>query len=158
VAALVWRGSSDARDKGAAGWLYPLVVLVGFGVIDVLFKQVAAAGVPLGTSLLVVFALALLVAFALQGLRAWRGEARFTVPGLLAGLVLGLCNFGNILFYLRAHQALPQDPALVFAGMNLGVVALGALVGVLGFRERLSRLNVAGLLLASVAILLLTRA
>ena len=40
--------------------------------------------------------------------------------------------------------------------MNLGVVALGTLVGVLAFRERLSRLNATGVLLAAAAIALLT--
>jgi EamA domain-containing membrane protein RarD len=36
--------------------------------------------------------------------------------------------------------------------MNIGVVALGALVGMALFRERLSRLNLAGVLLAALAI------
>jgi drug/metabolite transporter (DMT)-like permease len=61
-------------------------------------------------------------------------------------------------FYVRGHQALPDHPALVFASMNLGVVALGALVGMLAFRERISRLNFLGLLLALLAIALITRA
>ena len=74
-----------------------------------------------------------------------------------AALLLGLANFGNILFYLRGHQALPQHPALVFASMNIGVVALGALVGLLVFRERLSRLNLAGVALALLAIGLIAR-
>jgi multidrug transporter EmrE-like cation transporter len=39
--------------------------------------------------------------------------------------------------------------------MNLGVVVLGALAGMLLFRERLSRTNLAGLLLALLAIALL---
>src|SRR6185312_5361900 len=50
---------------------------------------------------------------------------------------------------------LRQHPALVFASMNLGVVVLGALTGVLLFRERLSRINLAGLGLALLAIALL---
>ena len=74
-----------------------------------------------------------------------------------AGLLLGLANFGNIVFYVRAHQALADRPSLVFAAMNLGVVALGALVGTLAFREKLSRLNLAGVALAAVAIVLATR-
>jgi multidrug transporter EmrE-like cation transporter len=45
----------------------------------------------------------------------------------------------------------------VFAAMNLGVVALGAVVGVLAFGERLSRVNAAGLALALVAIAVLAR-
>ncbi|EIL97979.1 hypothetical protein RHOFW104T7_06350 [Rhodanobacter thiooxydans] len=149
---MVWRSGQASAERGAAGWLYPLAVFVGFGVIDILFKRVAQAGVPLGASLQAMFALALLVAFALQLWRRARGQTRFTARNALAGLLLGLANFGNILFYLRGHRALPQHPALVFASMNLGVVALGAVVGLLLFRERLSRLNLAGVALALLAI------
>jgi drug/metabolite transporter (DMT)-like permease len=154
---MVWRPERGRDAGGAASWCWPLLVFVGFGAIDVLFKRVAAAGVPLGTSLLAMFVLALPVAFALAAWRRLRGGAHFAVRNALGGLLLGLLNFGNIFFYLRAHRALPQHPALVFASMNLGVVVLGALAGVLLFRERLSRLNLAALLLALLAIVLLTR-
>ena len=154
---MVWRSGHGTPQRGAGGWLYPLVVFGGFGVIDILFKRVAQAGVPLGASLQAMFALALLVAFALQLWRRTRGPTRFTLRSALAGLLLGLANFGNILFYLRGHRALPQHPALVFASMNLGVVALGALVGLLLFRERLSRLNLAGVALALLAIGVIAR-
>lgn len=151
---MVWRNGHGATNGGAAGRLYPLLVFGGFGTIDILFKRVALAGVPLGASLQAMFALALLVAFALQLWRRVQDQTRFTARSALAGVLLGLANFGNILFYLRGHQALPQHPALVFASMNIGVVALGALVGLLVFRERLSRLNLAGVVLALVAIVL----
>lgn len=148
LACMVWR--ADSGDE-RAGWGWPLAVFAGFGAIDVLFKRVAAAGLPLGSSLLAVFALALVVAFAIELAR----RSRFTLRSALGGLLLGLCNFGNILFYLRAHRALPEQPALVFASMNLGVVVLGALAGIALFKERLSRTNVLGLLLALAAIVLL---
>ncbi|MGB3270075.1 MAG: EamA/RhaT family transporter [Rhodanobacter sp.] len=158
---MVWRGGTadtgTGTGAGAAAWLYPLLVFAGFGSIDILFKRVALAGVPLGVSLQAMFALALLVAFAMQLWRRARGTTRFTARSALAGLLLGAANFGNILFYLRAHRALPDHPALVFASMNIGVVALGALVGLLAFRERLSRLNLAGVALAAVAIGVLAR-
>lgn len=154
---MVWRTRRGQDAGGAAAWCWPLLVFVGFGAIDVLFKRVAAAGVPLGTSLLAMFALSLPVALALTVWQHLHGGARFTLRDMLGGLLLGLLNFGNIFFYLRAHRALPQHPALVFASMNLGVVVLGALAGVLLFRERLSRLNLAALLLALLAIVLLTR-
>lgn len=155
---MVWRSKKYAQTpEGAAGWVYPLLVFAGFGVIDILFKRVAQAGVPLGTSLQAMFALALLVAFALQLWRRLHGTTRFTARSAVAGLLLGLANFGNILFYLRGHRALPHHPALVFASMNIGVVALGAVVGLLLFRERLSRLNLAGVALAVLAIGVLAR-
>ena len=150
--AMIWRSGNTLATTGAASWLYPLLVFVGFGVIDILLKRVAIAGVPLGDSLQAIFALALLVAFAMQLWRRLGAGVHFTARSALAGVVLGAANFGNILFYLRGHRALPTHPALVFASMNIGVVALGAVVGLFLFRERLSRLNLAGVLLATVAI------
>jgi drug/metabolite transporter (DMT)-like permease len=154
---MIWRSGSAVATTGVAGGLYPVLVFVGFGVIDILFKRVALAGIPLGDSLQAMFALALLVAFALQLWRRLRGRVRFTARSVLAGMALGAANFGNILFYLRGHRALPAHPALVFASMNIGVVALGALVGLLLFRERLSRLNLVGVGLAVVAIGVIAR-
>lgn len=154
---MVWRSGKAIAERGAAGWLYPLLVFGGFGAIDILFKRVAQAGVPLGASLQAMFALALLVAFVMQLWRRLRETTRFTLRSAVAGLLLGLANFGNILFYLRGHRALPQHPSLVFASMNIGVVALGAVVGLLLFRERLSRLNLAGVLLALFAIGVIAR-
>ena len=151
LAAMVWRDGRDAGGNGGARWGWPLAVFAGFGLIDVLFKRVAAGGLPLGSALLAVFALALPVAFAIQLAR----RARFALRSALGGLLLGAVNFANILFYLRAHRTLPDSPSLVFASMNLGVVALGAVAGVVLFRERLGRINAAGLLLALVAIALL---
>ena len=143
---------ATSAATGVAGWLYPVLVFAGFGVIDILFKRVALAGIPLGDSLQAMFALALLVAFAMQLWRRLRDRVRLTSRSALAGVALGMANFGNILFYLRGHRALPAHPALVFASMNIGVVALGAVVGLLLFRERLSRLNLGGVLLAVAAI------
>jgi multidrug transporter EmrE-like cation transporter len=40
--------------------------------------------------------------------------------------------------------------------MNIGVIALGAITGLVIFRERLSTLNKAGILLAIAAVVILT--
>ena len=67
-------------------------------------------------------------------------------------LALGSLNFANILFYIRAHQAYSSNPTLVFAGMNIGVIVLGTLVGALAFKEKISTINAAGIVLAVCAI------
>ncbi|MEO7067276.1 MAG: EamA/RhaT family transporter [Rhodanobacter sp.] len=152
VTAMVWRDRRATKGDRWASLGYPLAVFVGSGVIDVLFKLVAAAKLPLGTALLVTFSLALIVAFAIELAR----RTRFTARNVVGGAVLGLLNFGNILFYLRAHRTLPDDPALVFASMNLGVVALSALTGFALFGERLGRINTAGFVIAVAAIAMLT--
>lgn len=149
------RGEGAAGDRG---WPWLLAVWAGFALIDVLLKQIALAGVSSLSSLTLCFAIAFVLMLALQLARRWRGQTTFDRRSLAAGLLLGALNFANILFYVRAHQALPDSPAVVFATMNIGVVALGALVGIFGFGERTSRWNRAGLALAMAAIALIALA
>ncbi len=145
---LLKRHADAPVEGGRLAFLWPLVVWLGYGVIDILFKQMSKAGTAFSAGLAASFALAgvLMLAFLLLRRTAWARR------NLVAGALLGLLNFGNILFYIRAHQHFPQDPALVFSAMNIGVVGLGALVGAWAFREPLSRLNLVGLGLTFVAI------
>ncbi|WP_343737085.1 DMT family transporter [Achromobacter sp.] len=143
---------ATAAEDRRAMWMWPMVVWAGYGVIDILFKQVARTGTAFTGSLLLTFLMAgaLMLAYLL-----WR-RVRWQARHLAAGVALGLANFGNILTYVRAHQSLPEHPALVFASMNMGVITLGTLVGALAFREPLARVNVLGIALALSAILLMT--
>lgn len=149
-------GPADAAHSNeAAGsglWLWPLAVWLGYGVCDILFKQVARTGTAFASGLLVAFSLALvlMVIYLLVKRVAWR------LSHLAVGLGLGTLNFANIYTYIRAHQSLPNDPAIVFSAMNIGVISLGALAGTVLFRERLSAVNVVGLVLAVVAVILMT--
>lgn len=152
LACMVWRVAPANQGGSERSWLWPLAVFAGFGAIDILFKRVAAAGTPFAASLQAMFALALVVSLIILLWRRWHDRTFFTLRDAMAGLLLGLANFGNIVFYVRGHQALPDHPSLVFASMNLGVVTLGALVGTLAFRERLSWLNGLGVVLALGAI------
>ncbi|WP_369941235.1 EamA/RhaT family transporter [Xanthomonas medicagonis] len=151
IAGIVHRpGTAAAGTARATPWL--LLVWVGFALIDVLLKRIAQAGTPFAASLLVAFAIAFVLLLAVQLWRHLRGRAPLAWRNLGAGLLLGALNFGNIAFYVRAHQALPDSPAVVFAAMNLGVIVLGALLGVLAFGEKTSVWNRAGLVLALGAI------
>lgn len=140
------------EDTGRRGWILLLAVWVGFAGVDVLLKRLALSGTPATAALLVAFVLAFAGMLAWQGWRQLRHGVRPGMRHIAAGLLLGLLNFGNIVFYVRAHQALPTSPAVVFATMNTGVVVLGTAVGVLAFGEQTSRLNRAAIALALVAI------
>lgn len=148
------RGGDDG-GSGRSRWLLPLTVLLGYASVDILLKRIAIAGTPFAASLLVAFSGAFVLMALLLAWRMARGQSRLDRPTLIAGLLVGASNFGNILFYVKAHRALPDSPAVVFATMNLGVVVLGTLVGALGFGEKLSRLNKAGIGLAIVAVVLI---
>ncbi|MDX6191839.1 EamA family transporter [Flavobacterium sp. Fl-318] len=137
-------------------WIYPAVVLLGFGVIDILFKQIALyTTLPYTTSLFVVFTIALVVALCIVGYEVVVKRGKLESKNILFGALVGLFNFGNILFYLKAHQAFSDNPSTVFAGMNMGVIILGSLIGLLFFKEKLSKINFVGIILALIAIILI---
>src|SRR5690606_14428058 len=120
-----------------------------YGIVDILFKQVAQhTEVPYTTSMLLVFILAMFAAFSYLAYHVVVTKKRFSTQAIFWGMVLGGFNFGNILFYMRAHRALPDNPSVVFTGMNVGVIALGAMIGIFLFQEKLSFINKIGLILA----------
>ncbi len=158
VVAILARPQAAASSAGtlqAAAWPLLLTVWVGFAVVDVMLKQIAASGTPFAASLQVSFVLAFVGMLLVQAWRHARGRSRFSWGNAGAGVLLGLLNFGNIVFYVHAHRALPENPSLVFAAMNIGVVVLGTLVGVLAFREKPGRMNWLGIALAVPAIVLI---
>jgi|TARA_R100001143_G_scaffold63286_1_gene69339 drug/metabolite transporter (DMT)-like permease len=135
-------------------FLTPLTLIgvwLGYGIIDILFKQLARTGSHFATSLLGAFVLAgsfMLVVLLFK-------KTPWTARNVIAGSLLGVLNFGNIYFYIRAHQLFPENPSLVFAAMNIGVICTGTLIGAVIFRERLAKVNVIGIALAIAALLLL---
>lgn len=146
----------EANRGEVSYWVFPLLVFVGMGIIDILFKQVALlSSMTYMSSLWIVFVIALIIAFVFLGYLLFIKRQAFDKMAIVYGAVLGLFNFGNIVFYMKAHRALPDHPSLVFTAMNIGVIAVGAMVGVLLFREKLSKYNKIGVLLAIISVLLI---
>lgn len=146
------RQAKDGNGQtGRPAALLLLAVWLGYGTIDILFKQLAKSGAAFSSSLFVSFVLAGVLIFLYLLAR----RSTWTRRNVVAGLVLGVLNFGNIYFYIRAHQVFPQNPTLVFSAMNIGVISLGTLVGAGFFKEKLLWTNAAGIILAITAIVVL---
>ncbi|RVT71713.1 EamA/RhaT family transporter [Flavobacterium sufflavum] len=145
---------NKTADTTKSDLKYPVLVFLGFGIIDILFKKVAAfTAVPYTTSLFVIFSIAFFFMFCVVLYEMIVEKKSFAVNNLFLGFLVGCFNFGNILFYLKAHQVFSTNPSTVFAGMNMGVILLGSIVGVVVFKEKLSKLNYTGLVLALLSIL-----
>ncbi|MDN3547741.1 DMT family transporter [Mucilaginibacter aquaedulcis] len=137
-------------------WFSLVLVFVGFGVIDVLLKQITKIStVPFTTTIFVVFVLAFILSMTGLIYQVATKKTRFSWPHILIGWILGVANFGNILFYLKAHVALANNPSAVFSAMNIGVIVVGAFIGMFIFKEKLSLLNKIGIAVAILAIIVI---
>jgi drug/metabolite transporter (DMT)-like permease len=149
---LLAKPSTNTENK----WGYPAAVLLGFGIIDILFKKVAAnTALPYTTSLSVIFGIALLLTLSAVAYEASFKNVKISGRNILFGSLVGIFNFGNILFYLKAHQAFAKNPSTVFAGMNMGVIIIGSLTGLFVFKEKLTKINFAGLFMALISVILI---
>ncbi|GGG90999.1 membrane protein [Parapedobacter pyrenivorans] len=151
-----WHKGKNQHGLNHGMWLFPMLVFFGYGIIDILFKLVAQhTEVPYTASMLFVFCGATVAAFAYLGYQVFISRKRFSMHAVFWGIVLGGFNFANILFYMKAHRALPENPSMVFTGMNVGVIALGALIGIFVFNEKVSFVNKIGVILAIVSVLII---
>lgn len=151
---LVMYRKSTNTNKGS--WFFLLLVFLGFGCIDTLFKMVAQASLPYTTSLSLIFGISFVISLLYTTYKSAQNKVKFQFINFICGCILGIFNFGNILCYLKAHQAMASNPSTVFAAMNLGVITLGSLIGVVIFKEKLNTYNYIGLSIAMAAIVLIT--
>ena len=145
---------NKGRTSNKANPVYLLLVFLGYGVIDVLFKQVALQkSIPYTTALFYIFCGSFIVASLITVVPFLKRKLIIQKSTVFYGLLLGLFNFLNIYFYLKAHQAFAKNPTTVFATMNFGVILVGTLIGAIYFKEKLSGKNILGLVLAVIAII-----
>lgn len=132
-----------------------LLVWAGYAGVDILLKYISTLGFSTATALFCSFAIALLLLIIKQLFSKRAIHRVLDVKHMLLGLLLGVLNFCNIWFYVRAHQQLADNPAIVFASMNILVVLLGVLAGLFIFKEKLKPPAWFFVLLSMVAIVIL---
>jgi drug/metabolite transporter (DMT)-like permease len=151
----LFRKSAVKTETGS--YVYPILVFIGFGLIDVMFKELALnKSIPYTTTLLVIFCISFIIAALILGYIILVKKKKIELINFLCGIILGCFNFGNILFYMKAHRAMAANPSTVFAAMNMGVIILGSIIGIILFKEKVSKLNYIGIAMALIAILLIT--
>jgi drug/metabolite transporter (DMT)-like permease len=142
--------------------LYPALLFLGMGLVDSLVKYSQLTYIE--DHLLPVFTTILFFIAFLTGIIFFifckRKVSLLLKPKtLVAGVFLGLSNFGSIFFIIKALNYKNQvgkgiDSSSVFAINNTGIVVLSVFSGILLFRERLRPVNIVGILLSIAAIII----
>ena len=160
AAIAVWLSSykQDATLGEKKYLYYPLIVFLGSGAIDAYFKF--NEEFTLGDNGLEPFTGWIFLTAGCIGLFYWimRYFKNQEIPAgnvIWAGILLGVPNYFSVYFLLKALSINDLESSVVIPVNNLGVVAMGALAGILIFGERPNKFNVAGLVLCFVAIVLI---
>jgi drug/metabolite transporter (DMT)-like permease len=141
--------------KQNLSFISPILVLLGYGCVDVMFKKIALIkNISYTSSLLFIFTLAFIISSIL--LIVLKSNTKYTLKTVKWGLILGTLNFANIYTYIKAHQGLKDNPTIVFIIMNLGVIILSTIIGYFIFKEKVSKINIIGIFIALMAIMVIT--
>jgi len=141
-----------STKDGNFNTLYLIAIFIGYGTVDTLFKILATnKNIPYIAALFLVFIFCAIV----SGLYLFLSKGKIQKKFIFYGFVLGILNFSNIYFYMKAHKIFADSPTLVFITMNLGVIIGGSLIGKFYFKEKLTNNAVAGIVLAVISVILL---
>ena len=139
--------------------LIPIILFLGSGFIDAFLKytQESSLGENSDTSALfttfVFFTAFIIGSFVLlinKSPNRWKKE------NLIAGLILGIINFGSIYFLIETLKVDRFESSIIFPVNNMAVVLLTALLSLLIFKEEFSLRNKIGVAVSIIAISLIS--
>ena len=158
ISAVIVSGlKSQAKEKATKSYYFiPLVIAMlasgGLGIVQKL-QQKSAYAEQKSIFLLIAFILAAAISFIFSLFAKKQGDTSFR-RGKLAvascvGLFFGCCNL------LNTSLAGLLDSAIFFPTLNIGVILLSMICGVIFFKEKISKKELAVLILGGLSILLL---
>lgn len=144
--------NAATADKKISKWLvlYPVSIFCVSASIEILMQYLHTVHeMEPAVESIVLFASAGIIGFV--GLVFFREKIEF--KNFIGGIVLGVPNYFAIYSLLNALEEM--DGSVVYSLSNITIVTGAALVGYLIFKERLSLLNMVGILLSVTAIILI---
>ena len=140
--------------------ILPLLLFMGNGINDTLMKYAEYYYVADTNDLIlflsIIFSASLVLGLCVSTAKYINKKYSVSPRNILAGIILGLLNFGSTFYILKCMSI--YDSSVVFPVSNAGIVSLSALIGFFLFKEKLSKINWAGIMLAILAIILIANA
>lgn len=136
--------------------LFPVLLFLGIGANDTMMKYVQYHFLSddLTLFLTMVFFIAFIASLLLMVFRIFAKKESISLKSVAAGFVLGLLNFGSTYYFINSMAYF--ESSIFFPVVNVGIVLLTSLAGIVFFKERLSKINWFGIVIAVVAIMIIT--
>jgi len=137
----------------------PLILFVGSGVVDSSIKFAQHTVLTDESSVHFTSAVFLFAGFygtVVLAIRNLRQKRKLHFRDVLGGVGLGIPNFGSIYFLILVLSTPNWPSSQLFPLNHVGVVLASALTGIVLFGEKLNKFNRVGLILAVLAIFIIS--
>ena len=153
---LVLGGKKESGDKNNRKWLLPVFIFFGTGTGDILMKITEQQNIVgnLGFMIAFIYFVALVFGVIIVVWDIAIGKSKWQWKSAVGGIGLGVINYFSTYSVYNAMRCF--DNVVLFPIYNIGVVSVTALVGWLCFKEKLTLKNYIGLVIAVIAVILIT--
>jgi drug/metabolite transporter (DMT)-like permease len=149
----------QSANKGILIWLLPILLFTGSGLVDTSIKISQHYFITernQGLYISFLFGSAGIIGLLLSVYQIIKNKLKIELKSIAGGILLGITNFYSLEFLIKALAHPGAESSIIFAISNVMVVLMSAIFAILIFKERLSKLNIAGLSLSIISIYLLT--
>lgn len=141
------------------GLLFPILLFFGSGVIDTSIKYlettyVSENGIPIFSAS--IFAFAFIIGSSILVYKSIKKPEKLPIKAIVAGSILGIVNYFSIYYLLKALNHESLESSTLFTVNNVAIVMISTLLGLLIFKESISKTNWFGIAIAIVSIVLVT--
>ncbi|MEY8848730.1 EamA/RhaT family transporter [Psychroserpens sp. XS_ASV72] len=141
-------------------WL-PILLFFGSGVIDTSIKYLETTYVGKNDIALfsaTIFLFAFVIGASILIYKSVKNPIPITFKAVIAGCILGVVNFFSIYYLLRALDHDTLESSTLFTVNNVAIVMISTLLGLVMFKESITKTNWLGIGLAIIAIVMVTLA
>lgn len=147
------------KDFDPQYFYLPIILFIGIGFVDssVKYSQhelLTDNIVPLFSALS--FGMAGLTGIITSFVNKTKLSDFLSIKTLLIGTLLGVSNFGSMYFLIFALNYSKLDSSVVYGINNTGIIGLSVIFALILFKEKIRPINWIGVILAIVAIIILT--
>ena len=155
---LIFKKENKPLEPNKKYILLPLILFLGTGTNDSVMKHAQKFHVGdeylLFLGVVFTFSLFIGMGFLIHKIRKTRQPV--TIRNILAGFLLGFFNFSSTYFFLKGLSVF--ESSVFFPIFNVSIVSMGALIGLIIFKEKLWWKNWLGIILAIITILFIAMA
>jgi drug/metabolite transporter (DMT)-like permease len=158
LAVILTSKNSDKQSIDKRYAFFPLIVFAGSGFIDAFFKYnevytLGKNGLEPFTGW--IFLTASTIGLVILIIKWVKSKEIPSYKAVLGGLALGIPNYFSVYFLLKALSMKNLESSVVIPVNNMAIVAIGAIAGVFFFKEKMSKINIIGIVLCFAAIALI---
>jgi uncharacterized membrane protein len=150
--------STNAKKSSGFDWsilLLPLLLFIGSGLIDTLIKYVEISFLDENNKnayIITAFAVAGMIGGVVLLWKLVAGKERLDPRAVGMGMLIGIPNYFSLWCLVRVLKLNAGNSSSVIPIINMGIVLFSTLIAAFFLQERLSKINVWGIVLSIIAI------